>query len=258
MGLVGWVTSHTGLPAFYATGNGKLTADHPLLGAEFSRLIANVDGECLVADPGAAAGVPTTYRFGSQTVTLTRKGEAASGGSAHQFVTDSSGNVVAGVKLLGDDSREYETGAEIFTSALGRQIPRFPLGQPPPSGELEFSTVGAGTLVLRDLVASHAPLWVIHDEAGCQIPGCDIEGSRLVVAHRLREARSARRDVAQRNWLVDYSRVPTSLAGSGVQTPTGGPVVTWGQWEAWGKTHSPKGWQNWSALEVARKIAGML
>lgn len=236
MGLTGWVTTHTGLPAFYATGNGKLTADHPLLGAELPRLIAVVDGACLVADPGAPAGVPTTYRFGSQTVTLTRKGEAAATGGVEftDGLTDVNGNEVAGVGIVWGDPREYETGAKVFTSALGRQIPRFPLGQAPPTGTLELVTTREGTERLRVLAAAHTPLWVIHNGAACSRPDCDIEGSRLIVIHRVSEVMSQRRTRAQRNWKVDYSRVPTDLAGSGVQAVSGGPVVTWGQWEAWG------------------------
>ena len=253
MSLVGWVTTHTGLPAVYAVGSGQLLAVDVLNPGP--RLIANVSGSVLVADPGASTGVDTTYTLGAESVVLRRPGVA---GDAHQWVTDSQGSVVADVMLLGDDEREYETGAEIFTSALGRQIPRYPLGQAPATGVLEFSTTGAGTETLRQFVAVRAPLWVVHNEAACQIPGCDIEGSRLVVPHRLREVRSGRVDRAQRIWSVDYSRVPDGLA-SGTAQPQGSTVVTWGQWAECG-TRQPagsRGWRDWSALQVAQRVAGM-
>lgn len=250
--LIGWVATHTGLPAFYATGNGQIVADFPV-----PRLIARVEGEVLVADVGAPAGTAVTYRFGSDTVTLTRvtrPGETAS----HQFLTDSSGSTVAGVRLLGDDPREYDTKAQIFTSALGRQIPRYPLGGPPPTGSIEVASTGAGTQVLRDFTRAKAPLWVIHDAAYCQLPGCDIEGARLVVPHRIREVRSRRRDVAERVWEITYSRVPDELAGVAGTIMSAGPVVTWGQWADWGSGHPAEvGWRAWSALEVARRVAGM-
>lgn len=253
-----WVTSHTGLPAFYVTGTGRLTADSPVLGEAMPRLVARVDGEALVADPGAAVGLPTTYRFGSESVTLTRRGSGGvSGVDRHQFVTDVSGQVVADVVLVGDDGRDYDTASEVFTSALGSQIPRYSLGIPPQSGTLEFLTTLAGTRTLREFTRVRSPLWVAHNAAACELPGCDIEGSRLVVPTRMRESRTARRDVAQRAWSIDYLRVPDELASGGVERATGGPVVTWGQWASWGKSNGPAGWQAWSALQVATRIAGM-
>ena len=251
-----WVTRHTALPAFYVTGTGRLTADSPVLGEAAPRLITRVNGEALIADPGAAMGVPTTYRFGSETVTLTRRG-TADPTFGHQFITDTTGQTIANIVLVGDDTPEYDTTGEVFTSALGRQIPRYSLATPPQSGTLECLTTLAGTLMLRDFTVVRSPLWVVHDAAGCELPGCDIEGSRLVVPTRMRESRTARRDVAQRAWSVDYLRVPDELATGGVERATGGPVVTWGQWANWGKSNGPAGWQAWSALQVATRIAGM-
>lgn len=252
MSLLGWVTTHTGLPALYAVGSGRLTASDSL--SPFPRLIANVVGSVLVSDPGAYVGVDVTYAFGADSVVLRRPGVA---GDAHQWVTSADGLVVADVYLIGDDERHYDTGARVFTSALGRQVPRYSLGQQPPTGTLEFLTTGAGTSTLRGFVAVRSPLWVVHNEAACQIPGCDVEGARLVVPHSMREVRSARTDVAQRVWSVEYSRVPDSLADLGAASPVGGPVVTWGQWEAWAKKYSPKGWQDWSEIRVAQRVTGM-
>ena len=183
-----WVTSHTGLPAFYVTGTGRLTADSPVLGEAMPRLVARVNGETLVADPGAAVGLPTTYRFGSESVTLTRRGSGGvSGVDRHQFVTDVSGQVVADVLLVGDDGRDYDNASEVFTSALGRQIPRYSLAIPPQSGTLEFLTTLSGTRTLREFTRARAPLWVAHNMSACEIPGCDIEASRLIVPTRMRD-----------------------------------------------------------------------
>ena len=237
------------------TGTGRLTADSPLLGEAAPRLITRVNGEALIADPGAAVGRPTTYRFGSETVTLTRQGSAAL--ERHQFLTDTTGQVVANVLLVGGDTREYDTTGEVFTSALGRQIPRYSLATPPQSGTLECLTTLSGTRTLREFTRARAPLWVVHNASACEIPGCDIEGSRLIVPTRMRESRTTRRDVAQRAWSVDYLRVPDELATGGVERATGGPVVTWGQWANWGTSNGPAGWQAWSALQVATRIAGM-
>ena len=256
MSLTGWVASHTGLPSFHVVGSGDLLAEHEALGWVRPRLVARVQGEALVSDPGAGEGTPTEYRFGSDSVVLTRRGIAGSDGG-HQWVTSADGQLLAGVKLTGDDPREYDTGATIFTSALGRQIPRFPLGQKPPTGTLTVLSTRAATEVLREMTVLRAPLWVVHNAAACEIPGCDIEGARLIVPQRMRESRTGSVDRATREWSIDYSRVPDALAGSDVAPPSGVPVVTWGDWEAWAKTGSPKGWQNWSALDVAERVAGM-
>ena len=256
MSLKGWVASHTGLPSFHAVGTGDLLAEHEALGWVRPRLVARVSGEALVSDPGAGEGTPTEYRFASDSVVLTRRGIAGSDGG-HQWVTSADGQLLAGVKLVGDDPREYDTGATIFTSALGRQIPRFSLGQKPPTGTLTVLSTLAATEVLREMTVLRSPLWVLHNASACEIPGCDIEGARLIVPQRMRESRTGRVDRATREWSIDYSRVPDALAGSDVAPPSGVPVVTWGDWEAWAKTGSPKGWQNWSALQVAEKVAGM-
>lgn len=258
MSFMGWVATHTGLPSFYATGTGKITADHPILGPDMPRLVKTVSGEALVSDPGATAGIATTYRFGSSVVTLQRVGKSSQNGDTdHQMITDTDGNTVAGVRMMGSDDRSYDVGSEIFVSALGRPIPRYRLGTLPPTGSLEFVTDTAGTDTLRKLVATRSPLWVVHNVAACFVEDCDIEGTRLVVPSRIKEVRSPRRDVAQRGWTVDYTLVPGSLALDNDQKESASQVVTWGQWETWSKTNSPKGWQEWSALTVAHYVAGM-
>lgn len=254
MGLVGWVATHTGLPSFYATGTGPLTA----VTRVGERLIADVEGDVLVSDPGADPGVDTTYRFGSESVVLRRRGQApVSSGQRLDAVTTADGVTVADVGIVWGDPREHDTGASVFTSALGRQIPRYRLGVPPETGTLEAVTFGEASVVLRGLVQERQPLWVLHDVEACSRADCDVEGARLIVPHRLVERMSERRTRAQRNWEVSYSRVPDALGVSGVGRAVGCPVVSWGQWEAWGRKSTPSGWQDWSAVEVCRRVAGM-
>lgn len=255
MAFIGWVATHTGLPSLYATGTGRLTA---VTGVGRERLITNVSGAALVSDAGAAPGVETRYSFGGATLSLQRVGDAdGSLPDPTDWITTADGTVVANIQVLGDDERAHETDAEVFTSALGRQIPRYRLGQSPATGTVEVATVGEGTLLLRELVAARQPLWLLHNAVACQLRGCDVEGARLIVPQRLVEVRSARRDVAQRNWEIFYTRVPDDLVGARVERTDGVPVVTWGQWEAWGETNRPSGWQNWSEVQVAQRVAGM-
>ena len=236
--LLGWVTTHTRLPAFYAVGSGDLTADHPLLGSARPRLIARVSGSVLVADPGAPMGVEVTYRFAGKTVKLTRPGVATGSQDSqeyHQLVTTADGETVANVGILWGDPREYDTGAVVHTSALGVHIPRFRLGTPPGTGTLQVVSRGEGTETLRGLVLARQPLWVLHNPDACVPKGCDVEGSRLIVPTTMRESLSERRDVYTRVWEISYTRVPDALGRAGVSVkPSGGPVVTWGQWQAWG------------------------
>lgn len=249
MGLKGWIASHTGMASFYATGTGRLMASTEFFGDTDARLVADVDGEVLVSDAGGPVGQAVTYTLGDDSVTLTRQ-QPPGRVSRADWVTDMDGNLVGEGNLLWSDDRDYNTGATVFTSARGAQIPRFPLGQEPPQGTIEIVTEGAGTLRLRDLAASHTPLWVIRNMAAGGRPAYDVEGSRLIVPSRLREVMSENRLATQRKWQVQYSRLPG-------ERPSGSPVVTWGQWEDWGKTNSPAGWRDWSALEVAKRVAGM-
>ena len=257
--LRAWVASHTGLPCFYVTGNGELRADIARSGIVVgSRLVVRVAGEALVSDPGAPAGLPVKYRFGTESVVLTRAAGVGGLEMPHQWITSIDGDTVADVRLTGSDERETDTGGVVYTSALGRHIPRFPLGQEPASGTLEFLTSGAGTERIREFQRYGTPLWVVHNAVACQIPDCDLEASRLVVFRQVRERRTGRVDKAERAWSVSYTRVPDSVAAPvGAERESAGPVVTWGQWESWGEAHAPAGWQNWSAVEVARRVAGM-
>ena len=120
MSLKGWVATHTGLPSFYAVGTGDLMAEHEALGWVRPRLVARVQGEALVSDPGAGEGSPTEYRFGFDSVVLTRRGVSASSDVGHQWVTSADGQLLAGVKLVGDDPREYDTGATIWDHPRSR------------------------------------------------------------------------------------------------------------------------------------------
>lgn len=260
MTLVGWVTAHTGLPALYAVGSGWVSADHEVLGESRPRWLGDASSgqPVLVSDPGAPVGVPTTYRFGKETVVLVRPGRPESGGGYHQMVTTADGELVADVGVLWGDPRSHETGAVVHTSALGAHIPRWSLGVEPEWGTLQMVSHREGTEVLRRMVSVRQPLWVIHNPDDCVPVGCDVEGSRLIVPISMHEVLSDRRDVYTRVWDVEYQRVPDSLgADSGPRRVEGGPVVTWGQWAAWGRRNSPSGWQAWSAVQVARRVAGM-
>lgn len=262
MSLTAWVATHTGLPSFYAVGTGRLTADVVRFGTVVGeRLVAKVSGAALVSDAGAGAGVATTYRFGSASAVLTRRGKASTDGGdpLSQWVSTADGDTIADVALLGDDPRDHDTSATVFVGSTGARIPRYPLATPSETGTLELSTHGVGTETLRRLVDEKAPLWVVHNEAACQIKDCDIEGARLVVPQSLNEVRSGRRDRATRLWQVAYTRVPDSLGNLAGDTERASavPVVTWGQWANWGKKNSFAGWQDWSALQVATRVAGM-
>lgn len=258
--FVGWITTHTRVPAFYASGEGWVSADHHILGSARPRWLAEVKAgdAVLVSDPGAPVGVPITYRFGSESVVLTRPGVAKQGAlDYHQMVVTADGELVADVGVLWGDPRSHETGAVVHTSALGSHIPRYTLGVEPEWGTLQMVSRKAGTEVLRRMVGARQPLWVIHNPAACIPEGCDVEGSRLIVPISMSEVLSERRDVYTRVWDVEYQRVPDSIGESFPRRIVGGPVVTWGQWHNWGKKNRPAGWQSWSAIEVARRIAGM-
>lgn len=262
MSLTGWVATHTGLPSFYAVGNGRLTADVERFGMVVGqRLVKRVVGEALVSDAGAGAGVPVTYRFAGRSVVLKRRGRPSASGASEdtQWVSTADGETIANVDLLGDDSRDHNTDATVFVGSTGAQIPRYPLQTPPETGTLTFSSFGGGTETLRAMVAEKAPLWVVHNEAVCRIPDCDIEGARLLVPHSMQENRSPRMDRATRMWSVSYTRVPDSLGNLAGDTEreSAAHVVTWGHWENWGKKNTPAGWQDWSALQVAQRVAGM-
>lgn len=237
--LKSWIATHTGLPSFYLSGPGVLMAGDRTI------VTLKANDERLVSDAGAGAGEETTYTYGSQTVTLVRDG------FDHMLLTDATGRGLAKVRMTGDDSRSHEPGVSVFDNQSGSPIVRYSAVAPTPSGTIECLSLLADTLTIRGLCKRRSPMWLVHNDSICRLPGCDIEGARYVQPTKLSESRTLRRDRAERAWQIDYRELDPSTAPPA-------PVVTWGEWEAWGdESGNPAGWQNWSAIQVAQKVAGM-
>lgn len=242
MSTICWVSTNLGLPSIYSDAPVRVTCG--------DRVLADGSAPVLLSDALAEPGVATTYTVGSETVTLTRRDDG-------HMLTDARGRGRVSLAWLGDDEDEWDPRIAMFDpSGVRSPVSRWSLRPSTPTGTLQARTLAGQTQAMRDLVgADHrGPVIAIHSTRECQVPDCDIPPVRLVVVGASQSQRSARVDVAARSWSLPYRAVdPRETKMSGTA-----PVVTWGEWDAYGKAHpSTPGWQHYSALDLAQVIAGM-
>lgn len=231
-----WTATHSGLPSIYSDAPVRVTCG--------DRVLADGSGPVLLSDALAEPGVPTEYRVGSASYTLTRRDDG-------HMLTDARGRGRVSLAWLGDDEDEWDPRIAMFDpSGVRSPVSRWSLRPSTPTGTLRARTLASQTQAMRDLVgADHrGPVVAIHSPRECQVPECDIPRVRMVVLGEAKSQRSARVDVAARSWSLPWRCVdPRETRSSG-----SAPVVTWGEYEALGE-----GWQAYSMLDLCRLVAGM-
>lgn len=233
MTLIGWVATHTGLPSLRATGPATVTANGRILA------IVPSGGDVLMSDALATPGAPTTYTDGTTTIVLTRRAEAA----RYAVLTDATGRGIPGLwyRDLGDpegwdsDVVRYPDGG----ARWGAQVPmrtgsgRFIGWDPARIDDMWTLLRGGGHLIVS---------------AATPVPGAS--PLRAIVVDSANRSRLTPQGA--QTWDVDWTEYPMS------QVTGRAPVVTWGEWKAYGVAHpSTPGWQHVSALELAQIIGGM-
>lgn len=200
----------------------------------------------LLSDALAEPGVPTVYKVGSATYTLTRRDDG-------HMLTDARGRGRVSLAWLGADEDEWDPRLSMFDpSGVRSPVSRWSLRPSTPTGTLQARTLADQTQAMRDLVgADHrGPVIAIHSPRECQVPECDIPPVRLVVLGEAQSQRSARVDVAARSWSLPYRAVdPRETKMSGAA-----PVVTWGEWEALGDALLAKWGVADGTVEVRRNL----
>lgn len=235
MAVIGWIATHTGLPCLYSDTPARVTSG--------GRVLWEGKGPTLLADALAAPGEPTTYRVGSTSVTLTR-------GDLGHALTDQIGRGRTPLDWLGDDGDDWDPRLALMgVGARRTPVARWALSPASPTGVLDARTRGSmSTEAMRALLGARGPLVALHSQASCKTVDCDIAPVRAVYVTGASSVRSGRLTPSERNWRLPYQAVdPTEVDLMGAA-----PVVTWGEWAGLGP-----GWQNLSAVEVARAVSGM-
>ena len=226
--MFGWTATHTGLPSLSAVG--------PCTVRSGERVVAIVAaGETrLFSDPLAVVG-ENRYTDGVDEIMVSRADDG-------HLLTGMDGRTVAHIALLGDDPVDHDSGVAFFgnTDAV-----RWPIRTPKLTGTLTARTQGVDTDAMRLLARARMKAISVHSVRACQIPGCDIPPVRALVVTGASEKRDGVVTAARREWSIGWRE-----AGADSVPPA--PVVTWGEYEALGK-----GWQHYSALDLAQVIAGM-
>lgn len=240
--IVGWIGAMSGLPSLRVEGPGIVRTGDRIL-ARFG------DGVHLVADALAVPGTELTYEIdGAAPVHLMRPWPPREF-RAGVYVADSSGRGAPGLFLHGNQDpvswdstvTRHETGAM-----------RWALHDKPTTGTYVIDVHPDHEPTLWGTLRSREPITVVPAAPTTAVP------PRTVIV----ESASRKRIVDD---LVEVSVSWTEATGPALARASriagGGegavPVVTWGEWEAWGRTHDPAGWQAWSALEVASRVQDM-
>lgn len=243
-----WIGAHNSLPCIYSVG---IDAAIGATDSTGYRWVGDVDAAgTLLADPGAPAGEEIVYSVGLEgvpDVTLVRPS------FGWRMVTDLSGRGLARVRQVGSDEVSGDLGVGFNETSTGVPAIRYPRYSPAVEDTLECLTTGVDTHALRSLMDSKQPLWIIHDHSLCEVPGCDIPATQLVQPMNFKASRTGRVDVAEREWSVPYKILnPEWFVRQS-------PVVTWEEWESWGlQPGNPGGWQNYSELQLAQLVGGLV
>lgn len=245
MAISGFVASHTGLPSVSFTPTvGKLSVVWGSAGGR--RWVAwcgvGRGGSVVFSDPQAPIGAVTVYEFEGSRVSLTRRSVGS------HLLTDLTGRKRVRFRWLGDDGIEHYPGLSSLSTSNGA-VDRWPLVSEPEQVSVEIATVDADTWLMREFATCRDQLLLVHDPVICEVEGCDIPGVRRCVLLSAQESRTEHRDHARRRWQL---KVADRSADAGRVAPfSGGPVVTWGEWDAF--DHH---WEHRTVEELAGLVGG--
>lgn len=196
----------------------RLRVDVPgtweLLGGSEGRswTVAKGHGPAWLSDPWAPLGVGASY-------TLTTGGATFSAGpilrhyEGRNLITDLAGRRAADFAWSrhGGGRREYDLGRTVeFTvpgSAFGASLAAPTAGAG--GGALVARIEGDSNDRMDELVMSNSTLVLLHNEAQCQRPVCDIPRVQTVRLTQVSQDMTGRTDVNEREWSIAYRLAPS-------------------------------------------------
>ncbi len=117
-------------------------------------------------------------------------------------------------------------------------------------GSLVADTSGNDTATLRALLGS--PSYLLHNAAACQIPGCDIPLTDMVLIMSATHDRTARIDAAHRRWSLSYLLVddpePTYVVPLSTWDTVDELAYTWNAMDALAYTWDVADRTDWSTV----------
>jgi hypothetical protein len=226
MVMKAWVASHTGLPSIYS--------DAPVrVETVGGRVLADGSGPVLLSDALAEPGVPTTYTIGGTLRTLTRATGPAWGG----LLTTATGRGVPGLIMVNnEDSTEWKSTISRFSARSHRW-------------SLEDNPLtGTALMVLTD-PAQEPEMWDVVRRRSVLVigPAAQTVGvpMRCVTVDSV-----GRKRVGADGTLSFEIQWTEALGVSGAA-----PVVTWGEWGAYGEALLAKWGVADGTVEVRRNLA---
>lgn len=230
MAITAWIGAQSGLPSLLVDGPATITAG--------DRILAIVGpGQHLVADAMAAPDVPTVYESPAGRAVLTRPAgdwygalvAGADGRSAAELIYAANGDPV-----------DWDSTASTVAG-----VTRWALRDKPATGSGVVVCPVGQERILWATLRERTPIMLILAAPTDGVP------PRIVIVTGL--GRKRLNDDLIEIAIKWSEHTPAPGAGVGAV-----PVVTWGEWAAWGEAHPGEaGWRAWSALDVARRIAGM-
>lgn len=158
-------------------------------------------------------------------------------GAGSMLVTSLDGRRMVRVVVRGDDEIGEASRIQRFDIPGSRRpVLRLDTVTDATEGTAQWSTRGADTAMLTQLMSENMPLISLHDPTVCEIPGCDIPPVRLLMPLSSRRARSKRRGVAQRDWTVPWLETDDPTPDQRVMPSTWDDLdavgLTWAQLDA--------------------------
>lgn len=236
MSLTAWVSTKSGLPCFYST-----TAGHLYDGKRLVHVFPTGGGLC--SDTYAPCGVPTTYRMGALTRTVTRNGD----GMGKLILTRINGKPVLGVWLRDiKEPLEYKPLVTVAPSgyARWRLHPHALHGQ-----SVAICWDPNKERALWDILHAHEPLVLM---SSAPVPG--VEPVRHIVVTNVQRRRIT--PAGGSEFTVSWRTVPAPDVAAGGSTSA--PVVTWGDYAEHVRLAGTPGFRSGDTyVSLASHITGM-
>lgn len=167
-------------------------------------------GEVVLSDPWAPLGIPSTYTL-QHGGTQEQSGPVTRVWAGESALTDLSGRTVVDFRWMaagGDPQEGVRRGSFLDVPGERLPVPTYASAAGVGGGALVAQTTMPGTGTMRDLLATDGPVILLHNEAACQIPGCDIAPARTVYLTRDDNDRTGHTSAATRAWSLSYRHVP--------------------------------------------------
>ena len=179
----------------------------------------------------APIGLPATYRLD---VDSTSAGPVTRSSSLRlDWVTDDTART--GVSFMRAVEHEVQIASGVYLYQVnGRTRPVVALDGVSTIGaeQVVIRTEGLDKATLRAMLLDNRPLVVLHNQAACRLPGCDIAPAQRVIPTTAKGALTRRLSEAERLWTLDVQEIDADFGDLAPAVTWGDVLAHFGTWQA--------------------------